>query len=114
MRTRLVWAGCAGLVLALAPARAAAQGPDGQALYREHCRTCHGVSGKPTKSATTQYKKIPTLDLAFLAARSDDSLVAVLTKGVGKDMKSFKEKLTPEEMRAVAQYLRTLVGTPPK
>jgi len=106
----------AGLVLAVVSPRSSTgraprdrQGPDGQTLYREQCRTCHGVTGTPPRRAVTQYGTIPTLsDSAFLAARSDDSLVAVLANGVGKDMKSFKDKLTPEEMRAVVAYVRTL------
>jgi high-affinity iron transporter len=97
-----------GLALGLSPALAA-QAPDGQALYREHCRTCHGATGKPTQRALGQYPKIPSLaDSAFLQSRSDDSIVAVLRHGVGKDMKSFKDKLTPGEIAAVAQYVRTL------
>ena len=42
-----------------------------------------------------------------MARRSDDSLVAVIRRGTGKDMKSFREKMSAEEMRAVAQYIRT-------
>jgi mono/diheme cytochrome c family protein len=50
---------------------------------------------------------LPTLNATFMASRSDDSVVKVLTKGTAK-MKPFKDKLTPEEMAAVAKYLREL------
>jgi len=107
--TRFV--GCATLLACAAPSLAA-QAPDGQALYREHCKECHGAAGRPTKQALGKYKDIKALDAAFLAARSDDSVVAVLKHGVkdGKEMKSFKEKLTPDEMLAVAKYIRTRFG----
>ncbi len=107
--TRLV--GCAALFVCAAP-RLAAQAPDGQALYREHCKECHGAAGRPTKTALSKYKDIKAIDAAFLAGRSDDSVVAVLKHGVkdGKEMKSFKEKLTPEEMVAVAKYVKTRFG----
>ncbi len=103
--------GCAALFACAAPTLAA-QAPDGQALYREHCKECHGAAGRPTKQALGKYKDIKAFDAAFVAARSDDSVVAVLKRGVkdGKEMKSFKEKLTPEEMLAVAKYVRTRFG----
>jgi mono/diheme cytochrome c family protein len=108
--------GCAALVACAAPTLAAqASGAEGtgQALYREHCKECHGAAGRPTKQALGKYKEIKTFDAAFLAGRSKDSLVAVLAHGAknGKEMKSFKEKLTPEEMVAVAQYVQTRFGT---
>jgi cytochrome c oxidase cbb3-type subunit III len=100
-------------LVALVARPARAQTPDGQALYRENCRTCHGVIGKPTGMARHQFPKIPTLaDSAFMAGISEDSIVAVITRGVGKDMKSFKGKLTSDEMKAVARYVRTLSGRP--
>jgi|SRR5689334_5478940 mono/diheme cytochrome c family protein len=104
--TRLL--GCAALFACAAPSLAA-QGPDGQALYREHCKECHGAAGRPTKTAVGKYKDIKTFDAAFFSARSDDSVLAVLKRGVkdGKEMKSFKEKLSPEEMAAVVKYVRT-------
>lgn len=95
-----------GLALILTAGTAAAQEADSASLYRENCRTCHGTVGKPTQRALSQYPKIPTMDSAFVSARSVDSIVTILTHGKGKDMKSFKDKLTPAQMRAVAEYVR--------
>lgn len=107
---------CAVLVVFGArPVRA--QTANGQAVYREHCRTCHGATGKPTDFARRAYKTIPTFaDAAFFTGRSQDSIVAVLTRGVGtgKDMRSFKNVLSRDEMIAVARYVRTLSTPAPK
>jgi mono/diheme cytochrome c family protein len=103
------------VALVARPAAAQTPPPDGQALYREHCRTCHGVAGKPTDFARRAYKRIPTLsDSAFIAHRSQDSIVAILTRGAGdgKDMRSFKNLLTRDQMVAVARYVRTLSQAP--
>jgi len=108
----------AGAALVAAPAAmrpaghvaaASVQEPDGRALYLKNCRQCHGATGEPSAQSKHKYPKIKTLrDPAFLAARSDDSLVTVIKKGAGKDMKSLANKLTPEQMVAVAKYVRTL------
>ncbi len=92
--------------------RASAQAVDGKAIFDERCRKCHGVAGVPVKAMKTLLPKLPTFDAAFVAARSDDSVVTILTNGKGKDMKSFKEKLTADEMTAVARYVRTLATKP--
>ena len=87
-----------------------AQAPDGQAIYREECRSCHGAAGKPTQRAVGQYKNMPTLDSTFLSTRSIDSIVTVLNHGKGKDMKSFKDKLSADEIAAVAKYVKQTFG----
>jgi mono/diheme cytochrome c family protein len=97
-----------GLALTLSARAISAQEADSASLYRENCRTCHGAAGKPTQRALSQYPKIPTMDSAFVSARSVDSIVTILTHGKGKDMKSFKDKLTPAQMRAVAEYVRAM------
>jgi mono/diheme cytochrome c family protein len=108
MRTRYL-AAVIGMLAVAGASRAAAQAPDGQALYRRECRSCHGANGVPPQRAREQYERIPTLsDSAFMARRTDDSIVAVLRRGLGRDMKSFSDKLTAEEMRAVVLYVRTL------
>ncbi|MBA3854031.1 MAG: hypothetical protein C0503_06420 [Gemmatimonas sp.] len=94
---------------------AAVQSPDtlGRTLYRTNCRACHGVLGAPTRLSLSKYRRIPNLtDPAFWAGRSADSVVAVLRRGVGEDMESFAGKLTPDEMRAVAVYARSLARSP--
>ncbi len=102
----------AAAVLGCAAPPLAAQAPDGAALYREQCKECHGAAGRPTKQALSKYKDIKAFDAAFLSARSDDSLVAVLKHGAkdGKEMKSFKEKLSAGEMIAHVKYVRTKFG----
>jgi len=99
-----------GVALTLSTRAVAAQEPEGTALYREHCRTCHGAAGKPTRLALSQYPKIPVMDSAFVAARSVDSIVTILAHGKGKEMKSFKDKLTPTEMHEVAEYVRSMAA----
>jgi len=95
------------LTSAAAASRAAAQA-DGKALYDEHCKKCHGVVGRPPKTMKEKFPKIYTFDAAFVGARSDDSVVKVLTKGKNEDMVSFKDKLKPAEMMAIAKYVRDL------
>ena len=88
--------------------------PDGEALYRENCRACHGPSGVPPQRMVAIYKELAPLDSAFLALRSEDSVVAVLRDGIGK-MKGYKDRLTPEQIVAIAKYVATLPSraTPP-
>jgi mono/diheme cytochrome c family protein len=102
------------LMLAAAARRSHAQAPDGKALYEENCRKCHGVRGTPPKTMKEKFPKIATFNAEFIAKRSDDSVVKVLMKGVGKaeDMKSFKDKMSPEEMATVAKYVRELASKP--
>ncbi len=102
------------LGLTAGPAAGAAQAPDGEVLYRQQCRACHGATGVPAQRMVTLYKNLRALDSAFFAGRSEDSVVAVLQHGAGRDMKSYKDKLTPEQMRAVAKYIRTFATPAPK
>jgi mono/diheme cytochrome c family protein len=101
-----------GLLIASSGAlsRAAAQSADGKAVYDENCKKCHGVRGTPPVTMKKKFEKIATFDAAFIEKRSDDSVVKILTKGKGEDMKSFKDKMTPAEMAAVAKYVRELAA----
>jgi cytochrome c6 len=98
------------LVTALAATSrdAAAQGPDGQAVYKQQCATCHGAAGVPAP-AMAKALAIPTLDAAFLAKVSSDSIMAVVKNGAGK-MKGFKDKLSADQIAAVVKYVRTSFG----
>lgn|SRR5690348_6473591 len=107
MNVRLVLAAALSLTAASA-VRARAQAADAQSLYNDNCRKCHGVKGTPPKTMKEKFPKIATFDEAFVAGHSQDSIVKILTKGKNEDMKSFKDKLTPEQMADVAKYVRSL------
>ena len=98
---------CGTYAIRLASGAAATQEPAGKAPYEENCRKCHGVRGVPPKTMKTKFPKIVTFDAEFFQNRSDDSVVTVLTKGKNEDMKSFKEKLSHDQMVAVAAYIRS-------
>lgn len=107
MKARVVIAALLALVF-VKVSHVAAQAADAKTLYEDNCRKCHGVRGTPPKTMKQKYEKIATFDSAFAVAHSQDSIVKVLTKGKNEDMKSFKDKLTPEEMAEVAKYVREL------
>ncbi len=87
--------------------------PPGKAPYEENCRKCHGVRGIAPKAMKAKFPKIATFNEEFFDKRSGDSVVTILTKGKGQDMKSFKEKLSVAQMVAVAAYIRSF-GTKDK
>jgi mono/diheme cytochrome c family protein len=86
--------------------------PRGKILFEENCRKCHGVRGVPPRTMKAKFAKIMTFDDEFLGKRSSDSIVTVLTKGASEDMRSFKDKLSRDEMGAVAAYIRSLPRMP--
>jgi cytochrome c oxidase cbb3-type subunit 3 len=95
----------------VAAAQTPAAEPDGAALYRQHCRSCHGARGVAPERMRSVYPTLKTLaDSAYLARTPVDSIVAVLQHGKGKDMKSFADRLSPAEMRAVATFVKSLGG----
>lgn len=106
MKTRLALA--VALVAASgAVPRLAAQAPDAPGLYSENCKKCHGVIGIPPKTMKAKYSKIASFDAAFLVGRNEDSVEKVLTRGAAKsdDMKPFKDKMSKDEIGAVAKYV---------
>jgi mono/diheme cytochrome c family protein len=110
LRTRIGGVLVAGtiLVIGLGASRLEAQQPDGAALYQQYCRSCHGSQGVPTPRMLTLYPKLKSLaDSAFLASLSTDSIVAVTRDGVGT-MKPYKDKLSTDQIAAVARFVKML------
>jgi len=85
---------------------AADQTAFGKDLFRQHCASCHF-------SETTAQKIGPGLKGMYARPFSDGKKVtdAALTKWIeegGKNMPGLKETITPEQVRALISYLRTL------
>ncbi|MBM2833188.1 MAG: cytochrome c oxidase, cbb3-type subunit [Candidatus Brocadiaceae bacterium] len=75
-------------------------------LFEYHCSTCHGEDGKGTKRGLEL--KTPNLaDAKWQASRKDEDILNSITNGKNK-MPRWSEKLKPEEMQALAKYVRKL------
>ncbi len=91
-------------VFALASAPVARAAEDGKALYDAKCARCHGKDGvaKPMAKGSANFN-----DAKFQASMTADKIVALMETGKGK-MPSYKGKLTPEQEKAIADYVKTL------
>lgn len=79
-----------------------AQNLSGKDLYKSNCARCHGDDGTGGKgpNLTTEKKQSKWKD-------SDEKLVNKITNGAF-GMPKFGKKLKPEEIKAIAAYVRTL------
>jgi mono/diheme cytochrome c family protein len=77
---------------------------EGEAIYKARCKVCHGEDGVPKSFA----KGSPAFnDQAWKEATSVEAMEKVIAEG-RKRMPAFRNKLTPEEIKAVSAYLKTL------
>lgn len=90
------------LAMVLAPAAGAAE--DGKALYESKCAMCHGKDGvaKPMAKGSKNFN-----DPAFQKEMTAESITKLVEDGKGK-MPASKGKLTPEQIKAVADYVKTI------
>ncbi len=102
MRRPIAFAlGIAVVALMAVPAMAA---EDGKALFESKCAMCHGKDGvaKPFAKGAGNFN-----DPKWQAAKPEAAIVQTVTDGKGK-MPSYKDKLKPEEIKAIAAYIKTL------
>ena len=81
---------------------------DGKPLYDSKCKVCHAADGKGT--AAMKKNNIPDMsDKGWQGKNSKAVVTKAITSGIdGTKMKSFKDKLKPEEIDAVAAYVKKL------
>ena len=110
-------AACAALLVAAAPAQTSTDsvtsftgpdspvgGADGKAVYMKKCKKCHGPDGK---AQTKMGKKHEMGEIPGKLNKA--KIMKVIKNGkANTKMKSFKEKLTEEEIDAVATFVKTL------
>ena len=100
MKKKIAW--IALLALVLVPV-ALAEG-DGQALYDKKCAMCHGKDGVAKKMGEGSGN---FNDPEWQKANTVESIVKITTEGKDK-MPAYKDKLSDEEMKAIAEYILTL------
>ena len=82
----------------------------GLKLYTTNCMTCHRDSGKGGKT-TVDGKEIDPDDIttAKQKAKPDEKIYGYIADGFPDDgMPAFKDKLKPEEIKAIVKHVRTL------
>mgnify|MGYP000858924322 CR=1 FL=1 len=99
-------------VLASAMTCALAQ-VDGEAIYMEKCKKCHGEKGEGNPKALEKLCKgveLEKLKLDPIAEKSDEEVRKITAEGIADTkMPGYAEKLTAEEIDAVVAYCRKLV-----
>ncbi len=88
------------ILLALAGLATAAHADDSAALFAKKCAVCHGKDGKGSPAGL----KMGAKDLTTLKL-GEGEIASVVENGKGK-MVPFKGKLTPEEIKGVAKYVK--------
>ena len=90
------------VTVTLALGASGARADDVKALFAQRCASCHGADGKGT---TAMGKKLGAKDLTSVKG-SEDQIVADITNGKPPKMTPFKDKLSAEQIRAVAKYIK--------
>jgi len=77
---------------------------DGKALFESKCAMCHGKDGvaKATAKGSANMN-----DPAWQKAHDAAAIAKTTTDGKNK-MPAYKEKLTPDQVKAIAEYIKTL------
>ncbi|HEX9638566.1 MAG TPA: cytochrome c [Acidobacteriota bacterium] len=102
----LVW--IAGLVLAGAPALAAADLDRGKAIYQDRCEICHGAGGRGDGPTGRVLPTRPSdyTSAAFWRGRKDAELLDIIRQGKGL-MPKWEGGLSDAEIRDVYAYIKS-------
>jgi len=78
-----------------------------QDTFEKRCIFCHGQDGKGLTKKGKEYKAPDFTSAKWNKETTDDEIRDAIANGVPKTkMPGFKAKLTPEQMEALAQYVR--------
>lgn len=97
------------VALAVGTSTLQAQAQDGAALYTRNCASCHGATGTPNPRMVQSLGAIPDLsDPALQRSLADSTISNVIVHGKGRAMRAPRTPYTPEQVRALVTYVRSL------
>jgi len=73
--------------------------------YNKKCAVCHGRDGSGN---TAKGKKVHVKDVHENRKNSEAEMIKAVTDGKGEDMDSYKNEFTPEQIKALVDYYRSL------
>lgn len=102
------WLSSAPVLVAIAvcialPPAVRAQGAEDN--YNKKCAVCHGKDGLGN---TAKGKKVHVKDVHSNMKDSEGEMIKAVTDGKGEDMDSYKKEFSPEEIKALVDYYRSL------
>lgn len=81
-----------------------------QLLWNARCASCHGTDGKFNEKFVREFYPMPQkLDVLRLDSIGEDSLVQVILDG-RTNMSAFRTRITEDQARGLARYMRMLAG----
>jgi len=90
------------------PAPLTGASSEAQQIYQERCVACHGEDGKGKPKKGRELKAKDFTRARWQKHTSDEEIVETITNGIRKKkMPAFKDKLTPEQIRALVPWLRS-------
>jgi mono/diheme cytochrome c family protein len=79
---------------------------DAKKLYMTHCKTCHGENGQPTELGVGLGAR-EFANAEWQAKTPDEQIIKQINDGTPEKMMPFKEKLTPDEIKALVSVVRS-------
>jgi len=79
----------------------------GEAIYKEKCLSCHGLTGLANSGVGKVMKVKPITD-AEVRKMTEAEMIQAARNGAGK-MQPYKDSLTDSQTRAVVVYFRTFL-----
>ena len=73
--------------------------------YNKKCAVCHGKDGLGN---TAKGKKVHVKDVHVNMKDSQADMIKAVTDGKGDDMDSYKKEFTPDQIKALVEYYRSL------
>ena len=102
-RMLVAWSFIAIAMGIMLPARVHAQSAEDN--YNKKCAVCHGRDGSGN---TAKGKKVHVKDVHENRKNSEAEMIKAVTDGKGEDMDSYKNEFTPEQIKALVDYYRSL------
>lgn len=90
-------------ILALAGALQAQQSAED--TFNHKCAVCHGKDGH---GHTAKGKEVHVKDVDQNMKDSEAEMIKAVTDGKGDDMDSYKKEFTPEQIKGLVNYYRSL------
>ncbi len=80
-------------------------GQSAEDLYNKKCAVCHAKDGSGN---TAKGKKVHVKDVHENMKDSEAAMIKVVTDGKGDDMDAYKGEFTPEQIKGLVEYYRSL------